>query len=270
MGSLLLLLLEVLPLDSVYKRLYSQEAGYNLKEKYAPRLARLTTLQQLQAYTDSLYTVRYPATTDSSLYPLLASEVVMQKFFHGYSHYALGNNSMAFLTARASVASLDAVVLPNDLVKYPYAACSQQSMVLMELLRHHGYPIRNVRFFDPKFGGHYCVETYYQGGWHFFDPDLEPNSEVLNAHKRPGIKELTADRTLLLQAYNHHDTAMVTTLLPRYTYGPVNATPARNARVFHHLTKALNYTLWIFFLGGWLWFRTRKPQTLRRSSVQTA
>jgi hypothetical protein len=43
---------------------------------------------------------------------------------------------------------LSAIVLPEDILKYPMAACSQQSIIMMECFKKIGVDYRKVGFED--------------------------------------------------------------------------------------------------------------------------
>ncbi len=230
---------------------------YNKVEDYDPALQRLNTLDKLEAYCDSIYrqnnqgqlTIR-----DDGTYPEIASAVVRNRFYHGYSVYGFSNNFMAMLFSQISIEGLSAIVLPDDILKYPFAACSQQSIVMMDLLRRKGFAIRKVGFKGKKYG-HFCFEANYQGTWHFYDPNMEPDVKTLNAYNRPGIAFLAGHRDILLKAYHRYPEELVLDVFPNYFYGRPNEAAAPRARLFQQVTKFLSYTMWTFFLLAFIWTR---------------
>src|SRR5206468_12316967 len=108
-----------------------------------------------------------------------------------------------------------------DILKYPYAACSQQSIVFMEILKRKGFNTREVGF-QGKTSGHFCFEVDYNGGWHFYDPDMEPDTIILNAYNRPGIAFLARHKDILLKAYHQYPPELIMDIFPNYFYGSVN------------------------------------------------
>ncbi|MES1198083.1 MAG: hypothetical protein ABUL41_02290, partial [Chitinophagaceae bacterium] len=118
----------------------SSDPLFFFKEDFDPSLVRLNSLDKIAAYCDSLYTeksyiqnVKFEET-----YPEIVSGVIRNRFYHGYSLYGSYNNFLGALLSKVSMSGLKAIVIPNDILKYPYAACSQQSIVFMELLRRKG------------------------------------------------------------------------------------------------------------------------------------
>ena len=114
---------------------------------------------------------------------------------------------------------LSAIVVPDDILKYPLAACSQQSIVGMKVLMDKGFNIRRVGFDDPVIGGHFCYEVNYGNDWHFFDPNREPDEVVLNKYNRPSIKFLNEHPDILIAAYPNDDKKFVLDLYSTYKTG---------------------------------------------------
>ncbi len=240
-------------------RISYRDPVYNGKEAYDPSLQWLNTLDKLEKYCDSIYRSRTsgeaPVRQDN-IYAEITSDVVRNRFYHGYSLYGFSNNYMAMLFSEISIDGLSAIVVPDDILKYPFAACSQQSIVMMDLLRRKGYDIRKIGFQGKK-AGHFCFEVKYSGGWHFFDPDMEPDMALLNSLDRPGIAYLAGHRELLLKAYRQYPSELVLDLFPNYSYGRPNEAVAPRAMLFQQVTKFLSYTIWSFFLLTFIWARRK-------------
>jgi hypothetical protein len=242
---------------------------YDHKEEYDPSLERLNTVSKVVAYCDSLYDealYKQPSLDFAEEYPEIASSVIRRRFFHGYSSYDLSNNYLGGLVARFSMRGLSAIVIADDILKYPYAACSQQSIVMMDVLQQKGFKTRKIAFVDKR-GGHFCFETYYDGGWHFYDPDMEPDIRVLNAYQRPGIAFITKHKDVLLNAYRQYPQQMILNLFSVYEYGKVNDPAAPNAFIFQKVTKFLSYTIWTFFLVLFILVRRKYLQLSARKNV---
>ncbi len=245
---------------------------YNQKEDFDPSLRRLNSLNSLMAYCDSVYEEKLYSglpVVFEEIYPEITSEAVRNRFYHGYSMYGFSNNFMAMLLSKVSVRGLGAIVVPDDILKYPFAACSQQSIVMMEILKRKGFSTRVVGF-QGKTCGHFCFEAYYKGSWHFYDPDMEPDVKLLQAYNRPGIDFLVKHRDLLLRAYSQYSPELVNDLFPTYFYERPNVFPAPNALIFQKVSKYLSYTIWLFFLAAFIWARKKYVRISRHGVKKKA
>lgn len=243
---------------------------FSRMEDYNPSLTRLNTVNKLSAYCDSLYQEKAVDGTPvkfEEAFPELVSSVVRNRFYHGYSLYNSSTNFMAVALSGISIKGLKAIVIPDDILKYPFAACSQQSIVFMEVLQRKGFPTRKVGFNGKKYG-HFCFEVYYNGGWHFFDPDMEPSVAVLTAYNRPGIAFLAHHRDILEKAYSQYPVDEVNDIFPNYYYGPANTFVAPNAILFQRATKFLSCTIWIFFLIAFVLVRKKYLRLSRQYYVR--
>ncbi|MBM3417026.1 MAG: hypothetical protein FJY20_11425 [Bacteroidetes bacterium] len=231
---------------------------YNSDEEYDPSLNRLNSVSAFMAYCDSQYAVTAAAGQGifEKQYPKLVQEVVRKRFYHGYSHYGPGNNHLASLVSKFTISGLSAIVIPDDILKFPYAACSQQSLVLMKVLQKKGFKTRKIAL-SGKTGGHFCIEVYYKGAWHFIDADMEPDFALLDAYNMPSIAFLAARPDVLQQAYKQYPKEQVLDLFSNYSYGKVNAPAAPRAYPFQKVTQFLSYTLWSFFLLAFIWVRKK-------------
>lgn len=243
---------------------------YNGKEEFDSSLNRLSSISKLEVYCDSLFAAG--ALSDRTItfekdYPTLVSSVIRRKFFHGYSNYGYSDNYMALLLEPLTGKDASAIVIPDDLMKYPYAACSQQSIVMMELLKRKGFITRKVGFYGgEEYGGHFSFEVYYKNSWHYFDPNQEPDAKVLAAYNRPSIAFLAKHEAVLMAAYNHWDSAKVRAVLLNYSYGKPNYFEAPNALLYQRVTKFLSYTLWFFLLLAFLFVRRKYLKLISRNS----
>src|SRR2546423_11611553 len=97
------------------------------------------------------------------------AEIIRKRFYHGYSYYNLSENPIAVIGGQFTAGHLSAIVIPDDIMKHPMAACSQQAIVLMDIFKRNHIDFRRVGFLH-----HYTVEANIQGHWRYFDTDLEP------------------------------------------------------------------------------------------------
>lgn len=107
-----------------------------------------------------------------------------QRFAHGFSRFHLRDNWIAYTLGRvferisgsdngtSSLPVIDAPVLPDDILKYRRAMCSQQMMVFEALLARHKIDYARVSFM--KAPSHDAVAARVDGVWRFYDSDMEP------------------------------------------------------------------------------------------------
>lgn len=272
---LFLTILFLIKKNNVFDQFNPDRPVYNGKEEYDPSLQRLTSVSMLEQYCDSLYEAQKASHAPSpyeSSYPEIVGAAVRKKFYHGYSTYGYSDNYMARLLEPLTGKNAAAIVIPDDIMKYPYAACSQQSIVMMELLRRKGFTTRKVGFSSKEYGGHFSFEVFYDGGWHYFDPNQEPDRDILNAYHRPGIAYLASHQEILVAAYKNWEPAKVKAVLLNYSLGKPNRFEAPNARMYQQATKVLSYIFWIFPLMGVFWIRNlrRRKKKLAKASATTA
>jgi hypothetical protein len=254
-------------------RMYSSEQGdpqFTSKEDFDPSLLRLNSVEKITAYCDSLYQEKAFAGGDvnfQEIYPQVVSAVVRSRFYHGYSVYGLNNNFIAKAISYVSIKGLSAIVIPDDILKYPYAACSQQSIVFMNILQQKGFLTRKVGLKGATYG-HFCFEVYYEGNWHFYDPDMEPSATILAAYNRPGVEFLERHPDILLKAYHQYPAEKVMDIFSHYSYGAVNTFAAPKAIIFQKLAKFFSYTIWIFFLLAFIFTRKRYLRLSRQYYVR--
>lgn len=210
-------------------------------EDFDISLMRINSMDALQKYCDSLH----KAAMGQRSYPGIVSEVLRNRFYHGYSYYDTGNNPMAIFTAPLIKDGITAIVVPDDILKFPNAACSQQSIVGMELLKRKGFPVRKVAMFDDvQQVGHFSYEAFYNGDWHYFDSNIEPDVTVLRKFDRPSVAFLKKHPEIVAAAYSKRDTALFQRLIANATVGQINEFPATKAYVYQKVTMILSYFGW--------------------------
>jgi len=251
------------------ERINYSTPAYDHVEEFDPHLQRLNTVDKLVSYCDSLYEEKTFSDGNFNFeeaYSDITSSVVRKRFYHGYSLYGFSNNFMAMFLSQVSVDGLSAIVIPNDILKYPYAACSQQSIVFMEILKRKGFLTRKVGFSGKKYG-HFCFEVHYNYSWHFYDPDMEPDLSVLASYNRPSIEFLGRHPEVLMKAYHQYPKEKVMDIFPNYFYGTINTFSAPRAYIFQQLTKFFSYTIWLIFLIAFILVR-KKYLRLSRNYVR--
>lgn len=179
----------------------------------------------------------------SLAYAEILNDVVQQRFYHGYSHYALNENWMAAVAGYLVWNHLSAIVIPDDLLKYPMAACSQQSLLMMQLLRNKGIPVRKVGF-----AHHFALEAKFDNQWYYFDTDMEPD---FDSYTRASYEHLQKQGAIEKIYRSRLSAQQIPWVFANLQYEE-NYAGAPNATLFHIVTKALSRFLWILPFGLWL------------------
>jgi hypothetical protein len=241
----------------LFSFLESKASDKNLNEAFDKSLGRLNTIALLNEYIDSCALAQKVA-ANSKAEVFLVNDVIERKFYHGYSYYTQKDNFLAYLAGEYVWDHLSAIVLPDDIVKHGMAACSQQAMVMMEVLSLRGYKVRNLGL-----TGHYILEVFYDNAWHIFDPNHEPKyqgipHDSLDAFLENGLISESYSRTLTPER--------VKEVFTNIQVGQVDAEPAKNARLFHSVTKAVSQYFILILIGFLLtllyFFKKRKQKKL--------
>jgi hypothetical protein len=125
-----------------------QKWGYEWEEYDSSLFYRLQSIPDLLCYADSALGVE---ARQSLEYSELLTALIRKRFYHGYSYYAAGNNWIAWMAGTVLWDHLHALVIPDDILKHPMAACSQQSIVLAAAFQQAGVAYREV-----DLNGHFC------------------------------------------------------------------------------------------------------------------
>lgn len=140
--------------------------GYAWEEYDSSLFYRLQSVDDLLSYTDSVIGTD---ARQSRAYVESLANTIRKRFFHGYSYYSATNNWLSWLAGVILWDHLHAIVLPDDIMKFPNAACSQQAIVLKECFKAAGIDYREV-----DLTGHFVLEGRVEGQWLLFDTNLEP------------------------------------------------------------------------------------------------
>lgn len=227
-------------LPNLFKIAVFSEAHYNAKEAYDPSLFYIQSLSKLNHHIDSVITTKH---IHNQSYECVAeiNTIIRNRFFHGFSFLNLRDNWIAAIAGKIIDSGMAAKVHPDHIIQNPNAACSQQVIVMMSVLRKRGITYRHLGF--PH---HYALDVLIAGKWYFFDPDMEP--EMNKAQQSEDQWHYQSDS--LKQYYNTaNDKSHIA-----YTFGKglapekgdINEIPAPHARLFQTVTNLLSKTLWCF------------------------
>jgi hypothetical protein len=236
---------------------------YDGNEKYETGLGYINSTDKLQQYIDE-EAAACGAEPGSVAYITLVEDVIERRFYHGFSHLSTNENWIAAVSEKIFGFGLSCKVSPNDIMEHGNAACSQQCMVMMEVLKAKNIPYRKVGF--PH---HYALEAQVNGQWYYFDPNMEPTMTAAERHESAWTHQ--ADN---LKKY--YDTDRFKDLDYKFgnneavLIGNVNETPAGNLKMFHLATMLLSKTAFLLPLLVLVLSRARSYGRLSNSSSLAA
>ena len=233
------------------------ESTYQQAERYDPQLSYITGLQKLEQHTDSI-AAQKNILQGSPEYYVLLEYIISQRFFHGFSHYTLKENWLAAAGEKIAGNGLACKVVPEEILKHPEAACSQQAIVMMAIASRKKVDYRSIGF--PH---HYTLELKIQGKWYYFDPDMEPD---ISAEERSGLswQSMGASLKKHYASVHYHDFESKFGAASSPIAGTVNADPAPRVEFFHGFTSVLSKMLWLFplmmaMMMSWKEYRAAVP-----------
>jgi hypothetical protein len=104
-------------------------------------------------------------------------EFLRVRFYHGYARYTPCDNWVSY-AAGFVFSDFFHPVDAADLIKNPWAGCSQQSIVFQALLARHAIPYASVRIpkVHPEGPVHFAVGAYIDGRWTYYDAHEFPDN----------------------------------------------------------------------------------------------
>ncbi|MFL5741325.1 MAG: hypothetical protein ACJ75B_13965 [Flavisolibacter sp.] len=187
-------------------------------DEFDPSLyMKLQSIEALTSYLDQ----NFKGVKNSFEFVNFMAEVICKRFYHSFSFYTTNDNWVAGIAGKMIRQDLAAIVLPEDIMKFPNAACSQQSIVLMECARRYGLDYRTVGF-----DHHYAVEIRVKGQWHYIDTNIE----VIT--KNESLQELIQSGRFYQLYMSRLPERDIRLYLAHPTYGKVNSIPAPQAAIF--------------------------------------
>ena len=236
---LLIAIALLLFLPNLFNKDIHSTLTYNQKEKFNSQLTYLNTVDKIEQYIDSLAIANH-ISTNSIAYIELTESVIQDRFYHGFSHFSLNENWIAAFCGKMFEEGLACKVKPEDILQHSNAACSQQSIVIMCLLRK-----KNISYRKVGFPHHYALEILSNNNWYFVDPDMEPvitrEQRMLSSwkHQNDNLKKYYDP-----SRFNDLDYQFGIGLTA--ITGSINEVPASNARLFQGATAVLSKIVWMF------------------------
>lgn len=234
--SILFLVPNFLPIHLERLREPEEKAKYDRFRK--DLYLKIQSLDELEKYAETI-----ESDSTKLAYWNNMAYLLRNRFYHGFSAYSLEENWVAAILGYYYSPKLyfQFIVLPNDIMKYPMAGCSQQGIILQSLFKQKG-----INFKTVEFNHHYAVTAEIEGKWYFFDTDKEP---TFIDGKRPTVDQLNNIK-YTEKIYSQFTAKEVDEVLGKPTLGEINPPLAPNMMIFHQVSYFLSKTLWFFcFLG---------------------
>jgi hypothetical protein len=224
---------------------YQQNNGYKWEQYDPSYFLKYQTVQDIIDTADNQF-----AKKDQNTIPYFnfIAGLIRKRFYHGYSSYSLAENPLAFLSGRLIWNHLSAVVIADDILKYPMAACSQQAIVLAAIFKARGIDYRKICF--PN---HFAIEGFIEGEWRYFDTNMEPDIK-----EREPIDSIMAKNKFNVIYRHVPEKQSFKRGTAYYSKGQVNEVLAPNATLFHRVTgfisspfKALSIMILLLIYYNW-------------------
>jgi hypothetical protein len=224
-------------LNFVSYNINESSKGSFVKSNYNASLVRLNSMSALEAYTDSMATVKN-IPQGSLQYAIMAESIVSQRFYHKYATQDLKEDFLASVAQKITGLSLSSKISVNDILTRPYGYCCQQNSVLMELLL-----LKKLNYRVVCLPRHFAIESFINGQWYYFDADIEhhmlPQQRVHeNLLSHPDSFALAYQKTVKNMTALIGNTA-------NYQLGNINEPAGKNAKLFQTVTKFLSRTLFL-------------------------
>lgn len=226
------------------------KSKYNHIERFDSRLSDIKSIADLERFVDDSAASQH-INIYSEKYTALLAYVISCRFYHGFSHFQLNENWIAAVGEKCLGYGLASKVEPEDIMQADNAACSQQAIVMMAVLRQ-----KNISYRKVGFPHHYALEARIRNNWYYFDPNMEPDislSERLHENWK-------GDNDNLKKYYSakHGNVSWQLGDGAKAQFGTANEVPAQNADMFQHCTAFLSKILWCFPLF-FAFARRRRP-----------
>ena len=223
-----------------------------LEEKFDPKLAGLKTVDSI------INAARLKEHQGDELAQIASVENLLRyRFYHGYSRYSFHDNWVAWLLARTVHADLDAKVDVSEILEHPWAACSQQAIVVQAVLQKLG-----IQYAVVEYPAHFAAAARVNGDWYVVDPWGPLDRDRSRVWKYEDWATAAGRQTILGPSASEFRSKLDFEI-PRLTR--FNQFPAPTMAWFHPLTEFLSkfsFLLALLILGYLIreqalqWFRS--------------
>ena len=244
--------LATITITSFYQKINTNSVAFEekvtVKEAYDPSLLRLQSLDDLD--NEVRRRLKYNLSDTSKIVNTI-DDILRSRFYHTYSEYSMRDNWVAYLCSKTLFWGIKHPVIPDDIMKYPMAACSQQGLVFQSMLERYKvrYATINMSGTTESVGGHYAVSAFYNADWHFFDSNIEPKKIKGN----PSVEKLIQSNTLV-SMYPPHVRQWLEQKVAQnlITRTDVNHKRGERMYAFQYVTNILSAWLWLVMGVAWV------------------
>ncbi|SFG14223.1 hypothetical protein SAMN05518801_10860 [Novosphingobium sp. CF614] len=173
-----------------------------------------------------------------------AIEMLLRKrFYHSYSYYSVSDDWVLWLASflRSDVAQK---VEPDDILKQPWAGCSQQAIVAQVLLKRFGFRFATLGTSDPK---HFTSIASLNGIWYYVDSwdgvGRRRFGPISFGFLRSGLAN-----SRFTGAYSAKWLSAITS--GHFVIKDIDRLPGHHLRSFHSLTRFISKFGWVLCLLG--------------------
>ncbi|MES2588760.1 MAG: hypothetical protein V4622_07245 [Bacteroidota bacterium] len=218
-------------------------------EKFDLNLSKINSIDKAISYIEKTKS-KSSKEFDTITYIQNVESFVQNRFYHGLSSYSVSENWISHIAGKVLWNHFSAIVIPDDIMTYPEGLCSQQSIVFMEILAEKKIMTRHIGWGKKGGQGHFLVEVFYEGDWHLYDVNMEPEWEnVGEKTERKSMSYFIKNKDVLYEAYRDRFTPEVfKELMTKIKFGEIDTYPAKKMRILHYSTEVFVYLIPLFLL----------------------
>ena len=182
--------------------------------------------------------------------PILIDDYVRNKFYHTTLFYKPCENYILFFLDVIFPEYFFRVVLnSDDIIKSNFAACNQQVIVFLDIVKEYGFEYGVVGFNAINFE-HLAGAVKFDGKWYFFDSNLEPKYDRSNPKIFDAV--VASDKNTLHSMYKHAINRNLISLdnlkQKSISLKEISVLPGATGRSIQSITAYISKYIWIIFL----------------------
>ena len=138
------------------------------------------SLNSIKSYSDEIkkrltsQELNYQRASDSYIKKI--EEVVSDNFIHHDLLYRSQDHWLGYLLAKTGLPKIKNILFvlkPEHIALAKHAMCSQQAILVQEILKHDGHNYASIGFYSPTFG-HFATAAFIEGKSYYLDTNMSP------------------------------------------------------------------------------------------------